>query len=62
MVVRLASFTPGNGIKDYRIVNVADVSKDGLNLDADCYFPLEMQPHFRLQTHAFIPENKRCPV
>ena len=58
MVVRLASFMPENGIRDYRIVNVADVPKDGLNLDADCYFPLELQPYAWLQVHAFIPEGQ----
>lgn len=58
MVVRLNSLEPGNGIRDYRIVNVADVSKDGLELNADCYFPLEVFPYARTLVYALIPEGQ----
>ena len=57
-VVRLTSLEPENGIKDYRIVNVAEVPKDGLELDADCYFPFEMQPRLSVLVHAFVPEGQ----
>ncbi len=58
MMVRLVSLEPANKIKDYRIVNVADVPENGLELNADCYFPLEALPYARTQVHAFIPKGQ----
>lgn len=58
MTLRLVSLEPENGVRDYRIVNVADVPGNGLRLDADCYFPLEAQPFARLLVYAFMPEGE----
>ena len=38
--------------------SVKDVSKDGLELNADCYFPLEVFPYARTLVYALIPEGQ----
>ncbi len=57
-VIRLLFEETGNGLTDYKIVNVIDESRAYAGDEVHCYFPLEMNKKLSLQVSARISTDK----